>query len=176
MSTQTLYTQWNEATAKLSWGVQRVFRDALTLVSEGKVHLAYGADYNDGSPCLVNSVAQMLTTGGGQGIPSANFGEVVSLFDRINRHLHGVNVNTENGRVSPLAADIMLRYFAPEREKPIEVAVNEATQAEAFANAVHVEPKDEDIARDWLNALQVEAAMEQDFASKEAEVKQDAEA
>lgn len=171
MSLKQLWPQWNEATGNLSWGVQKVFRDAFTLVAEEQVTLVYGADYKDGSPCLVNSVAAMLTTGGGNGVPSAHFYPVVSLFDRINRELQERGVNTTPGKVSPLAADMFLRYFAPEQEKPVAKQVNEAMANEAFAHAVHTEPNDEDMARDWLNALQVESAMECDFANLDEEVK-----
>ena len=165
-----LYVQWNVATSKLSWGVQKVFRDAFQLVSEGKVTLVWGADYSNGSPCLVNSVASMLTTSGGHGIPSTHFGEVVGLFNRINRQLMVQGVNKDNN-VSPLAADIFLRYFAPEQPEPIDRKVDKAMESEAFANCVS-EPTDEDMAKDWLNALNVEATCEAETVS----IKQDAKA
>lgn len=158
-----MWVNWNKATGNLKWGVQEAFREAFNLVSEEKVTLVWGADYSNGSPCLVNSVASMLTTGGGSGIPSQHFHEVVSLFDSINRELFAKGVNVEYGRVSPLAADMFLRYFAPKQEKPVETQVDEAMAPEAFANGVVLEPKDEDLAKDWLNALQVESAMEHDF-------------
>lgn len=163
MTLDDMLVKWNEATGNLSWGVQRVFRDALELVAKEQVTLVWGADYSANSPCLVNSVAAMLTTGGGHGVPSQNFGDVVRQFDAINRELYTRGVNPEYGKVSPVAAETLLHYFAPLQEQPMESKVNEAMAPEAFANAVSREPSDEDVARDWLNALNVEAACETDF-------------
>lgn len=162
MDISNLLRKWTDATSKLEWGQQRMFTDALTLVAEGKSHLVYGADYRDGYPCLVNAVAAMSTTSGGQGIPSQYFGEVVSLFDQINRHFETVSGYNDASvrQVSPYTADILLHYFAPLKDKPIEAAVNEAVQNEAFANGSYREPKDNDLMRDWLNAMKSEAPTE----------------
>lgn len=150
-------TAWSKATANLKYGVQRVFHDVFVLASEGKTHLVYGSDYNGGFPCLVNTVGSMLTTGGGHGVPSSNFAEVVREFDSINRILKTEGVNTEVGKVSPMAAEIFLQYFAPIKEKPIEDAVNEATKNEAFAqNIPYREPSDDDLARDLIEAFMTE--------------------
>lgn len=156
-----LLTQWTGATAELSWGVAKVFRDALTLVADEKVTLVYGADYLNGRPCLVNSVGQMLQTGGGRGIPSHQFGPVVSLFDQINGALEIDGVNTTDRTVSPLAAEILLRHFAPEKEQTMESKVQQAMSAEAFGQNVYTEPTDEDVARDWLNSLQAKQECEE---------------
>lgn len=163
MVSDDLLTSWNKATGNLSWGVQEVFRDAFQLVSDEKVTLVYGADYSNGSPCLVNSVASMLTTGGGYGVPTASFGRVVTLFDRINRELEREGVNPGDGKVSPLAADIFLRYFAPAQPKPevIPQQTDKVTHNETYT--AYVEPKDDAMAQDWLTSLQEEAAVEVDM-------------
>jgi hypothetical protein len=112
------YYDWKMATADLKWGVQKAFKAVLVAAQDGKTTLVYGSDYGPGGACLVNSVGVMLTTGGGRGVPMANFGTVVSLFDRINRELETAGVNDKPGIVSPLAADILLTHFAPEKERP----------------------------------------------------------
>lgn len=150
----TLLKDWKNVTGRLPWGAKRTFHQAFTLVSEGKIRLAYGADYRDGSPCLVNAVAQMLTTGGGKGIPSTHFREVVSKFDAINIQLasneHGY-VN-DDGFVSPLAADILLRNFADISDEPESKAteVNESPEP-------YVERSDDDFMQDWMNAMELQA-------------------
>jgi hypothetical protein len=114
-----LRTQWEQATGELPYGVQRVFRDVLNLVAEGKKKdLVYGTDYTDKGACLVNASANMLTTGGGHGIPVRHFNEVVRLFDQINGMLEEKDVNTEPNKVSPLAAEILVMWFAPLRDVP----------------------------------------------------------
>jgi hypothetical protein len=154
------YRQWTEATAALDWGVQRVFHDTFKLVADGKTHLVWGADYRDGKPCLVNAVATMLssTSGkGGTGLPSAHFGQVVSLFDAINRDLQRQGVNDDSGYVSPFAAEILLQHFAPLKPVPegenLTQAVNEAGANAELAEGIYVEPSDEDFARDLLNGM-----------------------
>jgi hypothetical protein len=149
----SLRSQWCDATANLAYGVQRVFVDVLTLVAEEKKKdLVWGMDYGDGV-CLVNAAGNMLTTGGGQGIPMANFGEVVSLYDRINREFKNKDINT-NQHVSPLAAEILLQWFAPLKDEPVATTVDEATSNEAFAEGVpFIEPSDEDMARALMDML-----------------------
>lgn len=117
-----LYYEWNQATAELPWGVQRAFHSVFEAARDNGTTLVYASDYSGGFPCLVNSVGTMLTAGGGHGIPSSNFGRVVSAFDKINRLLAEAGVNTEPGRVSPLAADIFLTHFAPLKDQPEMVA------------------------------------------------------
>jgi hypothetical protein len=162
-----LYRQWTEATAELDWGVQRVFRDTFALVADGKAHLVWGSDYREGKPCLVNAVANMLSSTegkGGYGLPTIHFRRVVGLFDRLNAELQRQGVNDASGYVSELAADILLQHFAPPKPIPqdeqLAFDVNEAMKGEAFAKAIYVEPSDEDIARDLLNAMSAPAPAE----------------
>lgn len=154
-----LRSNWEHATSKLPWGVHSAFTQALSLVAEEKATLVYNANFHDGSPCLVNSVATMLSHDGTAN-PMGQFGEVVSLFDRINTALESRGINTTSQKVSPTAAEILLRWFAPEPPKSMETQVNEATDLEAFANAQYREATDDDLALDWLNALKVDAAQE----------------
>lgn len=135
---QALCLKWNDATAKLAWGVQRAFHSVFELASEGKTHLVYGADYRNNNPCLVNSVGTMLTVGGGNGIPSAHFGEVVRTFDELNRILETKGVNTQPGLVSPLAADVFLQHFAPFKADP-NLKVAEAAEYESHVEYIATE-------------------------------------
>lgn len=167
MDFDTLKEQWQIATAALPWGVQRVFRDVFTLAANQKTPtpLVWGRDYGDGGACLVNQGAQFLSLidgEGGHGKPSAAFGEVVSLFDRINRAFLEEDVNIDK-TVSPLAADIFLQWFAPLKPQPVEEATNEALAPEAFANGIIPERSDEDMARALLEFLtSAPAAVETD--------------
>lgn len=161
--------QWEKVTAELPWGVQQVLHDTLELVAEGKVHLVWGHDYSGNHPCLINSVAQMLSANqgeGGNGIPMQYFAPLVGTFDQINSQLKKQGVN-KDFYVSPMAADVLLRYFAPLKPKPIEESVNEAMQMEAFANNVNVHPDATDATRDWLNSLAVNNGID-DFTSAES--------
>jgi hypothetical protein len=146
-----LHQQWNVATANLPYGVQRVFVDVFSLVKEEKKKdLVWGQDYGDSGACLVNAAGNMLTVGGGVGIPMANFGEVVALFDSINHEFRSRSINSDY-HVSPLAAEILLQWFAPLKDAPVETTVNEATSAEAFAShEPYVEATDEEIGRALL--------------------------
>lgn len=152
-----MFKAWTEATAALPWGVQRVFHDTFTLVKDEKVHLVHGSDYRDGKPCLVNAVGQMTVAGGGHGIPSMSYSTIVVLFDKINREFDRQGVNAGDGYVSPLAAEILLHHFAPLKDKPVEADVDEAGATAEFEQGVYVEPKDEDFARDLMNAMQAPA-------------------
>jgi hypothetical protein len=149
-----LRLKWNVATANLKYGEQRVFIDVLTLVAEDKKHdLVWGKDYGDGGACLVNAAGNLLTTGGGHGIPMANFGAVVGLYDTINRIFYGRDINTDN-HVSPLAAEILLQWFAPLKPTPLETEVNDAMANEAFAEGLsYTEPTDEDMTRALMEML-----------------------
>lgn len=155
-------TQWQNATANLPYGVQRVFHDVFTLVAEGKkTNLVWGADYAGTSgTCLVNAADNLLITGGGRGVPMATFSEVVSLYDHINRWLKDEGVNKDN-YVSPFAAEVFLSWFAPLKEKPTEAAIEEAMVNEAFANDLatavgqeaYIEPTDEEMARSLMDMM-----------------------
>ena len=113
-----LRQRWYKATGELPYGVQLVFKDILGLVAEGKnTSLVFNADYRGSGACLVNAGANMLVSGGGHGIPMQHFHEVVSTFDAINSMLGTEKVNTD-GFVSPLAADILLQWFGPQKPQP----------------------------------------------------------
>lgn len=156
-----LLTNWNLATAKLPYGVQHTFHDVLTLVSEEKKqNLVWGQDYSAdyAKDCLVNASAPMLQSGGGKGIPSRNFGEVVGLYDQINRELKDRDVNTSD-LVSPMAAEILLHHFAPLKEIP---DVMPDTPTEAFAsNVPYIEPSDDELSRAFMEMLTSDAPVEQ---------------
>ena len=162
-----LKEQWQIATAKLPWGVQRVFRDVFALAAEQKTPtpLVWGRDYGDGGACLVNQGAQFLSLiagEGGYGKPSQAFGEVVGLFDKINAEFLKADVNV-NQTVSPLAADIFLNWFAPLRDRPVDHAVTESIAPEAFSVGIIPERSDEDMARALMEFLtSAPAAMESD--------------
>lgn len=148
-----LRQNWYKATDDLPWGVQRVFADVLTLAADEKTPspLVFGADYADGGACLVNQAAQFLKAidgEGGTGKPMDSFGRVVSLFDDINREFLTRGINTER-KVSPLAADILLQWFSPLKETPLEAEVNDAIKAET----PYVEPTDEEMKEALLDML-----------------------
>lgn len=159
------FTNWTKATGDLLPGQQAVFLDVLNLVSEGKAHLVYGADYRDGKPCLVNAVGAMLTTSGGQGVPTQYFPAVVCEFDRLNGEFYGAGINTD-GFVSPLAADILIRNFGEVKEMIVETPDPVSVEA----TPVYVEPSDTELMQSWLAAMQApapEALNERDDAEAE---------
>lgn len=155
---QAAYLRWNTATAALPPGVHATLKDVLSLVAEEKVHIVYHADYSAGSPCLINSIAQMLsvTNGqGGSGIPMQHFAPLVAEFDRINGYLREQGVNTDH-RVSPLAADVLLRYYAPER--PLRENHTEASEMEEFASNFPMDAEMEQLAKDFVNSYEIDLA------------------
>lgn len=162
-----LLEQWTQATANLKSGTQNAFHDVLVLAEQGKINLVWGADYRDGGACLVNQAGAMLTTGGGRGVPITNFRDVVALFDQINRVLMDKGVNVD-GTVSPLAADILLKHYAllKEIEVSTEEAVKEAMANEAFAEAIYVEPTDEEIAAQLKAMFETEAPVEENSGNE----------
>ena len=148
MTTKMDFTAWTQATGDLLPGQQAVFLDVLNLVAEGKTHLVWGADYRDGKPCLVNAVGQMLTTGGGNSIPMQYFGNVVRQFDTLNSLMHDLGIN-EDGYVSPLAAEFLIRNFG--EVKPIvrtEVAESVTPEGQPY-----IEPTDAEFMQSWLSAM-----------------------
>lgn len=152
MDLETLHTQWKAATANLNYGEQRVFKDVLTLVSEEKkTNLVWGADYGDGGQgaCLVNAAGSMLSKGDGSGVPMQQFGEVVALYDKLNREYRTRDINTDH-HVSPLAADILLQHFAPLKEAPMEAIARESHFKHGDK---YVEPTDEAMLNDLMNML-----------------------
>lgn len=164
--TASSYIEWNRVTADLPWGVQTVLKDTLELVESGDVQLVWGADYSGNHACLINSVAQMLTTGGGYGIPMAHFGPLVSLFDRINRDLKVQGVN-KNNYVSPLAAEVLLRYFAPIKPQPEDAKADTVEAMEHLATEFELSDEDAEYAKEWLNSVTVEHA-QADFNASSA--------
>jgi hypothetical protein len=147
------FKRWTAATAELPWGVQHVMYQTLEAVKDEQIKLAYSMNYNGPTPCLVNAVANMTQAGGGHGVPYANFEELVRAFDNVNRALEASGINNGDGLVSPLAAEVLLRAFATLKTKPIAKAVDEALQPVAFEHSVIRERTDEELTRDWLNAL-----------------------
>jgi hypothetical protein len=152
MDLDTLHVQWTEATARLNYGEQRVFKDVLALVAEEKkTNLVWGSDYGDSgqSACLVNAAGSMLSKGDGSGVPMQQFGEVVGLYDKLNREYLTRDINTSQ-HVSPLAAEILLHHFAPLKEAPMETIAKESHFA---ADQDYVEPTDEEMLGDLLRLL-----------------------
>lgn len=157
MDLESLHVKWAHATANLNPGEQRVFRDVLTLVAEEKKsNLVWGADYSDGGKgaCLVYQTTAMLSSAtdqkeGTSGFPMAQFGEVVTLYDRLNRLYLEKDINT-NQYVSPLAAEILLHHFAPLKPMPIETI---AKESHFKGDDKYVEPTDEEMLNAVLNML-----------------------
>lgn len=145
-----LFQKWTEATSRLDWGKQRVLHDTLTLAAEGKIKVVYGADDYDGSPCLINAVGCMVKSQGEA--PSINEPVIVSLFDQINRYLETVGVNPDqgHGHMSELAAETLVRYFAPLKEIPETQEIEEPT-------VYFVEPTDEELQAAWEKSQKHEA-------------------
>lgn len=166
--TNTILDSWTEATGNLPWGVHKVFHDVLSLAAEGKTTLIYGQDYRDSYPCLVNSVGAMLKVGGGQGVPTAHFEEVVSIFDEFNRHMFKHGFNTRVGYVSEFSAGQLVKYFAPESasEKP-----DLTTSIDSLS---YYEPKDEDLAREMVELFTMPCApVDPDESLKHVHMKND---
>lgn len=143
------FTAWTAATGTLDWGTQRVMKDTLALVSEGKIELVHGVDSLGGKPCLVNAVAAMIAHDVSQVSPANWYPSVVDAFDRINAQLVGNGVNRTDGFVSPLAAEVLLANFAPLKPVPTEAEAAEAAGAIMAASMVYVEPTDEEVAAAW---------------------------
>lgn len=149
-----LRQKWETATGNLPYGVQHVFKDVLDLVAEGKKNdLVYGADYTSQGACLVNASANMLVSGGGHGIPMANFSDVVSLFDQINAMLAVKGVNTEPNKVSPLAAEILCTWYAPLKENPQVVEAFTSSDGHEIPMP-YIEATDEEMEQAFMTLLQ----------------------
>lgn len=148
-----IFVAWNEATAALPWGAQRALKETLQSVADEQIKLAWGADYNDGTPCLINAASTMLKAvdgEGGHGKPSMAFPNIVSAFDKVNQHLFDKGVNTHH-LVSPLAAEILVANFAPLKDEPQRPEQSDV--ALPISDIPYVEPNDEAIMQDWLDAL-----------------------
>jgi hypothetical protein len=149
-----LRAQWCKATGELPYGVQRTFKDVLDLVQEGKKKdLVYGADYTDQGACLVNASANMLVAGGGHGIPMANFHDVVSIFDQANHYFYQVGVNTDSNIVSPLAAEILLNWYADLKDVP-NVVENFETENGHVIPMPYIEASDEEMEEAFMTLLE----------------------
>jgi hypothetical protein len=149
------FSSWTNATGNLDWGIQRVLKETLGLVAEGKSHLAHGTNVGviDGRtvPCLINAVAQMIQADGNVQ-PASWFPEVVGAFDSINRSLVTAGVNVVHNIVSPLAAEVLIANFGPLKPVPTEDDFLKAAAAEVKQYAttqVYVEPSDAEFA-DYL--------------------------
>ena len=155
------FKHWTDATADLDWGVQRVMKETLNLVAEGKITLAHSTNValvatsdtdSRTAPCLVNAVAQMLSADGDVS-PVSWFPNVVGAFDAVNRSLVEAGVNEhEKYIVSPLAAEVLIANFGEMKPVPTEndykEAALEALKKEAEA-APYIEPTDEEMAKAW---------------------------
>lgn len=154
------FSAWNKATSDLDWGAQNVIHTALELASEGKSSIVYGADYSGGGACLVNTVGQMLAVGGGSGIPSHHFGDMVSQFDRLNREFFSRGINTDSTRMSPLAAEILLHNFGTLKDQPLP---SEPKMVPTNNREIIPEISDEDLAANWLSAISTDAVPEDEI-------------
>lgn len=155
------FSSWTEATANLSWGAQNVIHTALELAKDGQVKIVYGADYYDGSACLVNTVGQMLEVGGGSGIPMHHFSSLVGEFDRLNAEFARQGVNTDFRTMSPLAAEILLQNFGPLKDQPVAEPIAEPTTQELPGHREIIpEVSDEEFAASWLAAISTDAVAE----------------
>lgn len=155
MDLDTALKSWTSATANLPWGVQGLCHDALTLAANEKITLVHGADYRDGRPCLFNAIRQM--TEQLNQTPMSFAGDVVIAFDEVNRLLAIQKVNVEYNKVSPLAADILLRNFAPLKGAPTadEIARMDIERESFMRNCTpYIEPTDEEVMTQWLLAIE----------------------
>lgn len=153
---------WAKATGELSWGAQNVIHTALELAAEGKSNIVYGADYDGSGACLVNTVGQMLAVGGGSGIPSKHFGDMVSEFDRLNREFANRGINTETRRMSPMAAEILLHHFG--ELKPEPPMTNKQMEPNAKPGyEIYAEVDDAQLAEEWTMAVSQDAVSEDEI-------------
>lgn len=168
MSLTDLLAQWKSATGMLPWGVQKYFITALENVYHGKATMAYGANYAaDGSPCLVNTVSNVLAVAGenrvegDRGLPSS-FGDVVMLFDRINGTYASQTGYTGERVVQHDVAYMLLSNFGP--IKTVEQAAKEThDQDQKDLVEGYVERDDADLMKSWIAALQKEAPSDVEY-------------
>jgi hypothetical protein len=142
------FTAWTKATGDLQWGVQRALYETLGAVAQDGVGLVYGTDSYDGSPCLINAVANMLSLDVNAVNPGSWFPQVVGAFDYINRQLFERGVN-EPFMVSETAAEILMANFGPLKPVPTEEEFKAAAAehlAAIEANRPYVEPSDAEFA------------------------------
>lgn len=116
---ENLLQRWTQVTAALPWAKQRVLHDTLSLVATGDIKVVYGADSFVGSPCLINAVGCMVKSA--SEAPMSNEPILVSLFDKICKDVFapaGIVASDSKGFLTELAAEILLRNFAPLSEAP----------------------------------------------------------
>lgn len=142
---------WKVATDDLAWGVQHALHDTLTLVSEEKVRLTWGADEFKGVPCLINAVANLIAVDVNQVHPGTWFTNIVSHFDRIGQGLFS-NKLTPFREVNPLMADILLRNFGTLKEQPNLEDVSDEDEYLKESTGSYIEPTDADMS-DSLSRL-----------------------
>lgn len=138
-----LLTKWTEASSKLRQGEKELLVATLDLVSQEKIRIAWGADYNDGSPCLIKANDLMLQDTQPMG---NHFNDLISTYDSINYLFRQEDINKDNF-CSPIVADILIRHFAPfEYSTPLPMSEDEAPTLEAY----FIEPSDESLLDSWL--------------------------
>jgi len=87
--------------------------------------------------------------------PAGMFGDVVAAFDSLNYTFKNQDVN-KDGYVSPLAAEILIRNFGDLKPEP---DIDTSTVGE-LSNGAYIEPTDEEMAQDLLNAMTAPAPQE----------------
>jgi len=143
-----LLQKWTYTTGNLDWGKQRTLHDTLTMVSEGKVKVVFGQDDFSGSPCLINAVGCMVKSENQS--PSENEPALVGLFDRICAEIFvPAGIIEQHPFLSGLAADILLKNFAPLKPVP------EASSIPITAK--YKEPKDREMQADFEKMLDTPA-------------------
>lgn len=173
------FTDWTTATANLPWGAQRVLLETLKAVADEQSTLVHGHDYKDGSPCLINAAATMLSAvngAGGNGKPSAYFGEVVSAFDAVNSLLVTRKVNKGDGYVSPLAAEFLIHNFGTLKDQPVD-GPKDPVHPDEDSNPFNITPEcsDDELVMDWLTAAKAPVDVVDEDPERDAFVKQEVE-
>lgn len=153
---ENLLQLWTKATDSLPWGKQRVLHDTLTLVANDQIKVVWGANDFNGSPCLINAVGCMVKSA--HEAPATNEPQIVMLFDKICRQFMDQGV-VDDQYLSPLGAEILMRYFAPLKETPV------VAQAEIVDEAYY-EPSDADIQAAWDAANETPAPSETEHILK----------
>ena len=147
MSLSAALNEWTNAIEGLDWGIQRVLFDALQLVASDDIKMTYAADVMDGTPCLLNAVSAITVQSAHQ-TPGSFAPNVVNAFDSVNRELFTVGVNEDAHRVSPLAAEVLLRHFGPLKDAPADTTpVDNRDAVTQF-----IEPTDKQMAEEWIMA------------------------
>lgn len=143
-------SDWKFATGNLPWGVQSLTYDTLVLAANEKVSLVFNKDVHQGTPCLFNAIRNMTTQLGSS--PSEYARDVVAAFDTVNTLLRGLDVNKEDYKVSPIAAEILVHNFGQRKIQTEEDKQRYAMELASFAAncTPYIEPTDEEVMADWL--------------------------